>query len=93
MRAFLTRKGSLGASPDAIIFNNEAQQQEGGVSHIEHINKFASTNNHISGVSHSFCAEEHLGTLALSDYVGTSQDAITNSTQQTMEGGGSSYTK
>jgi hypothetical protein len=77
MRAFLTRKGSLGASPDAIIFNNEAQQQEGG-----HINKFASTNSHISGVSHSFCAEEHIGTLALSRYVGTSQDAITNNTHK-----------
>ena len=57
----------MGTSPDAIIFNNKAQQQEGGVSHIRRINEFASTNNPISGVSHSFYTEEHIGTLALNE--------------------------
>ena len=84
-----TAEGSLGASPDVITLNNEAQlqqQQQGGVSQIRQINEFTSMNNHIFGVSHSFCAEEHIGTLAWSGSVGTLQDSITNNTHERWRG-------
>ena len=84
-----TTEGSLGASPDVMTLNNEAQlqqQQQGDVSQIRQINEFTSMNNHIFGVSHSFCAEEHIGTLAWSGSVGTLQDAITNNTHERWRG-------